>query len=199
MAVSAEGHRRRAYGTTIVSCCEPAATLFSKLACTVATYENMWTTHVTTPAYFKSTIGVHMLYVLSVVGMQQVGEKTGLSAKTARCRSKGARHPSALTNTPEDDRRVNDEVQELLVSLIPLHGKRLRMPVIRHNRVSAARYEVRIALTFSAYLLVYRFWSQSNAPHSSGKLFHNIEGRDARRAGLCVKLPKAALFLFFRA
>lgn len=50
--------------------------------------------------------------------------------------SKGARHPSALTNTPEDDRRVNDKVQELFLSLVSLHAKRLQMQVIRNNSQS---------------------------------------------------------------
>ncbi len=41
-----------------------------------------------------------------------------------------------LTNTSEDDRRVNDKVQELFVSLVPLHTRRLQTQVMKKQQYS---------------------------------------------------------------
>ena len=62
--------------------------------------------------------------------------KNGALGEYSSAWSKGARHPSALTDTPEHDSRVNDEVQELFVSLVPLHAKKLQMRVIGNNNSS---------------------------------------------------------------
>lgn len=109
------------------------ATLFSKNLLYVATKTGV-PLHVTTPAYFNTTVlHMHPRWFLCVLGMQQVGKKNGALSEHRSVWSKGAWHSSTLTNTPEDNCRVHDKVQELFVSLVPLHAKRLQIQVMKNN------------------------------------------------------------------